>query len=63
MPWKHAVDTVGVSLPAMTTLSRLGRGRREVVGFAAKMIGIGLFAGLMLTYCNVLIDACFRGLR
>jgi hypothetical protein len=36
---------------------------REAVGFAAKVIGIGLFAGLMLTYCNVLIDACFRGLH
>ena len=31
--------------------------------FAAKVIGIGLFAGLMLTYCNALIDACFSGLR
>ena len=60
---KHAVDMVGVSLLAMATISRWGSGRREVVGFAAKVIGIGLFAGLMLTYCNVLIDACFRGLR
>jgi hypothetical protein len=33
------------------------------VGFAAKVIGIGVFAGLMLTYCNALIDACFRGLH
>jgi hypothetical protein len=32
-------------------------------GFAAKVIGIGLFAGLMLTYCNALIDACFSGLH
>jgi hypothetical protein len=39
------------------------RWSRESVGFAAKVIGIGLFAGLVLTYCNVLIDACFRGLR
>jgi hypothetical protein len=36
---------------------------RESVGFAAKVIGIGVFAGLMLTYCNALIDACFRGLH
>ena len=35
----------------------------ESVGFAAKVIGIGVFAGLMLTYCNALIDACFRGLH
>ena len=31
----------------------------STLGFAAKVIGIGLFAGLMLTYCNALIDACF----
>jgi hypothetical protein len=42
----------------------LPRGRSsESVGFAAKVIGIGVFAGLMLTYCNALIDACFRGLH
>jgi hypothetical protein len=35
----------------------------ETVGFAAKVIGVGVFAGLMLTYCNALIDACFRGLH
>jgi hypothetical protein len=35
----------------------------EAVGFAAKVIGIGVAAGLMLTYCNALIDACFRGLH
>ena len=38
--------------------------RRELaMGFAAKVIGIGVVAGLMLTYCNALIDACFRGLH
>jgi len=36
---------------------------RETMGFAARVIGIGIFAGLMLTYCNVLIDACFGGLH
>ena len=30
---------------------------------AAKLIGIGIFAGLMITYCQFLIDACFRGLH
>jgi hypothetical protein len=33
------------------------------MGFAAKVIGIGVVAGLMLTYCNALIDACFRGIH
>jgi hypothetical protein len=32
-------------------------------GFAAKVIGIGVCAGLMLVYCQVLLDACFRGLH
>ena len=32
-------------------------------GFAAKVIGIGLCAGLMLVYCQVLLDAGFRGLH
>jgi hypothetical protein len=36
---------------------------RGTLGFALKVIGIGLFAGLVLTYCNALIDACFSGLR
>lgn len=35
----------------------------SALGFAAKVIGIGLFAGLVLTYLNALIDACFSGLR
>ena len=41
-----------------------GEGRAsEVFGFAAKVIGIGIFAGLVLTYCQFMIDACFRGLH
>ena len=44
--------------------SRTSGGRvSEVVGFAIKVIGIGAFAGLMMTYCQFLIDACFRGLH
>jgi hypothetical protein len=40
-----------------------GSARGQSVGFAAKVIGIGVFAGLMFTYCSALIDACFRGLH
>jgi hypothetical protein len=49
----------------MTALVKRLRGARGsgTLGFAAKVIGIGLFAGLMLTYCNALIDACFSGLH
>jgi len=41
------------------------RGARpgDSVGFAIKVIGIGVFAGLILTYCNVLLDACLKGIR
>ena len=42
--------------------SRGGRTHDAVV-FGAKLIGIGVFAGLMITYCQFLIDACFRGLH
>lgn len=35
----------------------------EAFGFALKVIGIGLFAGLTITYCQFLIDACFKGLH
>ena len=31
--------------------------------FAVKVIGVGIFAGLVLTYCNVLLDACMSGIR
>ena len=49
-------------MPNLAVRSRGGRSGEAVV-FAIKVIGIGVFAGLMLTYCNVLLDACFRGLR
>lgn len=46
------------------TIDRVRGGRpADVLGFAIKVIGIGVFAGLILTYCNVLLDACFRGIR
>jgi len=35
----------------------------EAFTFAAKVLGVGIFAGLMITYCQFLIDACFRGLH
>jgi hypothetical protein len=32
-------------------------------GFAAKMVGIGIGAGLLLVVCQFLIDAWFRAIR
>jgi hypothetical protein len=42
---------------------RASDGRTSTVGLAAKLIAIGIFAGLTIIYCQVLIDACFRGLH
>jgi hypothetical protein len=35
----------------------------DAIVFGAKLIGIIVFAGLVATYCQFLIDACFRGLH
>ena len=35
----------------------------ESLGFAAKMVGIGLCAGLALVSCQFAIEACFHALR
>ena len=35
----------------------------EWAGLVAKLIGAGLFATLVYTYCNVLIEACIRGIH
>jgi hypothetical protein len=47
---------------------RLGGGRFDrrlagSAGFAARMVGIGLLAGLLLVVCQFLIDAWFRAIR
>jgi len=33
------------------------------IAFAVKVIGVGVFAGLMLAYCNALLDACMSGIH
>jgi hypothetical protein len=35
----------------------------DLLGIAGKLLGIGLFGALMYTYCNVLIETCFRGVH
>ncbi len=40
-----------------------GTGSGSAWTFAIKVIGVGIFAGLVLTYCNVLLDACMSGIR
>lgn len=33
------------------------------LGLLGKLIGLGLFATIVYTYCNVLIDSCIRGIH
>ncbi|HLK92349.1 MAG TPA: hypothetical protein VKZ18_20815 [Polyangia bacterium] len=53
----------------MSTLARRLEGaesdRRLASGavFAAKMVGVGLGAGLLLVVCQFLLDAWFRAIR
>lgn len=43
---------------------RLGdRGLLGGAGFAAKVLGVGLLAGLLLVVCQFLLDAWFRVIR
>jgi hypothetical protein len=50
----------------MSVLARRLESDRRLAGsagFAAKMIGIGVGAGLLLVVCQFLIDAWFRAIR
>jgi hypothetical protein len=38
-------------------------GGAGLAGFAVKMVGLGLLAGLLLVVCQFLIDAWFRAIR
>ena len=47
-------------LARRTSVTSDGGHAGESLGFAAKMVGIGLCAGLALVSCQVLIDALFH---
>ena len=36
---------------------------KDVLGLTGRLLGFGLFIGLIYTYCHVLLETCFRGLR
>ena len=36
---------------------------REVAGLTGRLLAFGLFVALILNYCHVLLETCFRGLR
>ena len=35
---------------------------RELVGLTGRLFAFALFVGLILKYCHVLLENCFRGL-
>ena len=35
----------------------------ELLGIVGKLVGVGLFAALLYSYANVLIEACVRNAR
>jgi hypothetical protein len=49
----------GSALVALLKNRRLG----YFVGLMGKLIGLGLFATIVYTYCNVLIESCIRGIH
>ena len=36
---------------------------RDVLGLTGRLIGFGLFIGLIYTYCHVLVESCFQGIK
>ena len=35
----------------------------DLLGLAGRLAGLALFVGLLYTYCQVLVETCFRGLH
>lgn len=65
MTWGLArrMSTSGDGVRAVGGPTEVGGVRGECLGFAAKMVGIGLCAGLGLISCQVVIEAYFHALR
>jgi hypothetical protein len=36
---------------------------RDVLGLTGRFVGFGLFIGLIYTYCHVLVETCFQGIK
>jgi len=36
---------------------------RDLAGLTGRVIGLGMFVGLVYTYCHVLVESCFRGIH
>ena len=57
----HGVKGVMVMEDLLNTVRRTRP--IDLVALAGKLAGVGLFAALIYSYCSVLIEACFRGIR
>jgi hypothetical protein len=57
MDVNHMGNTGEVTMGEMMSLLRSAKAG-EMVGIAGKLIGVGLFAALIYSYANVLIEAC-----
>jgi hypothetical protein len=36
---------------------------RDLLGLTGRLVGLGLFVGLVYTYCHVLVESCFQGIH
>jgi hypothetical protein len=59
MNWNY-VGTGEVTMREMLSTVRESK-TSEVMGVVGQLIGVGLFAALIYSYGNVLIEACIRG--
>lgn len=59
---KEQGGTREVTMAEMLSVLRHSR-TSERLGIVGKLVGVGVFAALIYSYCNVLIEACFRGVR
>ena len=52
----------GVNMSAIVSVLKQMK-VRDLAGLSGRVIGLGLFVGLVYTYCHVLVESCFRGIR
>lgn len=36
---------------------------RDMLGLIGRLVGFALFIGLIYTYCHVLVETCFQGIK
>lgn len=61
MGGNHVGNMAEVTMAEIMSVLRSAKAG-EVAGIAGKLIGVGLFAVLLYSYANVLIEACVSGI-